>query len=66
MSYISLYIERDTLRHSVVSQKGYRKELLYKYKNDVDRVNPYMKTPAAQDLVSKKDESEDYGDTKHY
>jgi len=25
-----------------------------------------MKTPAAQDLVSKKDESEDYGDTKHY
>ena len=50
----------------VVSQKGYRMEMLVKYRVDANRIKSVIKTPAADNLITGVDESEAYESPTHY
>ena len=66
ISYIGLYIETDSNKHRLVSQKRYRKEMLSKYRADVDRIKAIVDTPAILDLVKEEDDDVEYKDRSHY
>jgi hypothetical protein len=67
ISYISLYIE--TMRNTgerLLSQKGYRVDMLNKFKSDSMKVRGIVKTPAADNLVTGEDNTEAYECPNHY
>jgi len=64
ISYISLYITWDSQENILVSQTGYRKEVLSKYRSDVDKIKEYVKTPGDSKLLEECNEL--YEDRSHY
>jgi len=66
ISYISLYIETDRRGNILVSQKGYRKEIIFKYRADIDTIKSVVETPAVGSLVDDDDDEEEYKDKSHY
>ena len=46
LSYISLYIMSDRDKNYLVSQKGYRMDVVGKYIADIDKIKEIVRTPA--------------------
>jgi hypothetical protein len=66
LSYISLYIMSDRDRNYLVSQKGYRIDILSNYKSDIEKVKEIVKTPARANVIEDDEGEVLYDDIKHY
>jgi len=64
LSYISLYIRWDSHENILVSQTGYRKEVISKYRGDIDKIKEYVEVPGDSKLLEECDEL--YEDKSHY
>jgi len=66
ISYISLYIETDNVGNRIVSQKGFRKELISRYRSDIDNIKAIIDTPSCGNLLEDDDNDVEYKDKSHY
>jgi len=66
ISYISLYIETDNVGNRIVSQKGFRKELISRYRSDIDNIKAVIETPSCGNLLEEDDDEVEYKDKSHY
>ena len=66
LSYISLYIKWDSERNILVSQTGYRLDVLSKYRSDLEKVKEYVSTPGDSKLLDQEENEEKYQDKSHF
>ena len=66
LSYISLYIRWDSERNILVSQTGYRLDILSKYRSDLEKVREYVSTPGDSKLLDQEENEEKYQDKSHF
>jgi len=62
LSYISLYIKWDSERNILVSQTGYRLDVLSKYRSDLEKIKEYVSTPGDSKLLELEENEEKYQD----
>jgi len=66
LSYISLYIMSDKYKNYLVSQKGYRMDVVGNYRADIDKIKEIVRTPAHINLIEDKEEDIPYDNKSHF